>query len=245
MILPYGHEVGSHGLSHKVEEAFDILSLENQRKHLVTSKKILEDITGHEIISFRAPALRVNKNTPLALAESGFKIDSSIASQRFDMFLSFGGFKKLRWLTAPRLPYRTRANNLFRKGNGPVIEVPLSALFHPYVGTTLRILPNISRLARNILHLESRINFKPIVFDIHPNEFLDEHNGEMDKVRVARRTKNVISYYLKDVIRRNLKIKNLGRVAVPIYTREIEFFKSHEYQFSTLKDYVLNNGFEL
>ena len=95
MVLPYGHEVGSHGLSHEKEDGFDVMPFEKQLSHLKESKEILEDIIGEEIISFRAPALRVNNDTALALKETGFKIDSSVASQRFDMFMSFGGLKKI------------------------------------------------------------------------------------------------------------------------------------------------------
>ena len=144
MVLPYGHEVGSHGLSHEKEDGFDILPLEKQVYHLRESRKILEDISGEEVISFRSPALRVNEYTAIALAEAGYKIDSSIASQRFDMFMSFGGLKKMKWLFAPRLPYQTAENDIFRKGSGPIVEVPLSALGLPYVGTTMRVFPIIS-----------------------------------------------------------------------------------------------------
>lgn len=88
MILPYGHEVGSHGLSHNKEDGFDVLSLDEQIKHLKESKKILEDISGEEVISFWPPALRTNKYIAKALIESGYRIDISVASQRFDMFFS-------------------------------------------------------------------------------------------------------------------------------------------------------------
>ncbi len=95
MVVPYGHEVASHGLSHKKEEVFDVMPLKKQIDHLKESKKILEDISGIEVISFRAPALRVNSDTAIALSECDYKIDSSVVSQRFDMFMSFGGLKKL------------------------------------------------------------------------------------------------------------------------------------------------------
>ena len=85
MVQPFGHEIGSHGLSHKVENAFYVLSLREQIEHLKQSKAILEDISGEEVISFRAPAARVNNNIVIALEEAGFKIDSSISSQRLDM----------------------------------------------------------------------------------------------------------------------------------------------------------------
>lgn len=118
MVVKYGHEVGSHGKSHLRENGFDIMPLEMQIKHLDETKKLLEDISGQEVISFRAPALRVNDDTPRALIQTGYRIDSSIASQRFDFFLSFGGIKKLRWLIAPRKPYLTDPNSLFKKGKG-------------------------------------------------------------------------------------------------------------------------------
>ncbi len=95
MVFSGGHEVGCHGYSHEVDQAFDKLSLNEQINHLERAQKVLEDITGQEVISFRAPALRVNHYTVVALQQSGFKVDSSIAPQRFDMFLSFGSLKKL------------------------------------------------------------------------------------------------------------------------------------------------------
>jgi peptidoglycan-N-acetylglucosamine deacetylase len=242
MILPYGHEVGSHGLSHKKEDAFDVLSYENQVYHLSESKKILEDISGKEVISFRSPALRVNKYTAKAISTTGYKIDSSIASQRFDMFFSFGSLRKLKWLFAPRVPYRTSPNSLFKRGNGEIIEIPLSATFLPYVGTTMRIFPSVSKVQRCILNFENKINKKPIVFDIHPNEFIDES----DEVRVInKRSNNPASYLLQDIIRSRLKVKNLGKKAVPLYESQISYFMEKGYKFSTIKNYVLELGFVL
>lgn len=241
MVLPYGHEVGSHGLSHKKEDGFDTLPLEKQIYHLRKSKKILEDISGEEVISFRSPALRVNEYTAIVLAEAGYKIDSSIASQRFDMFMSFGSLRKLKWLFAPRVPYRTSPNSLFKKGNGEIVEVPLSATFLPYVGTTMRIFPSASKVQRCILNFENKINKKPIVFDIHPNEFIDESN---EKRVINKRSKNPVSYFFQDVIRSRLKVRNLGKKAVPLYESQISYFMEKGYKFSTIKNYVLEQGVE-
>src|SRR5688572_8428069 len=57
MIVPYGHEVASHGWTHEVDQAFDVLPYKVQVEHLSRSKKLLEDLSGQEVISFRAPAL--------------------------------------------------------------------------------------------------------------------------------------------------------------------------------------------
>ena len=235
MILPYGHEVASHGWTHEVDQAFDVLSFEKQKEHLIRSKKILEDISGQEVISFRAPALRVNSHTPQALIEAGYKTDSSIASQRFDLFLSFGGLKKLKWLNAPRLPYSTSPTDLSKKGDGPLIEIPLTAFVFPFVGTTMRLFPRVTFLQQKLFNIESKKTGKPLVFDIHPNEFINEHS---EKRIITRRTTNPIKYLLSDVIRGKMKIKNLGTPAIPLYERFIEYYVKQGYTFCTVKEYV-------
>ncbi|MHA1747274.1 MAG: polysaccharide deacetylase family protein [Promethearchaeota archaeon] len=234
MVTPYGHEIGCHGYSHRVDDAFDILDFKTQVEHLEKSKKILEDISGCEVISFRAPAGRVNKHTPRALEKCGFRIDSSVSSQRFDMFLSFGGFKKLKWLFAPRKPYYISKDDLSKRGTGSIFEIPVSALIIPYIGTVLRISPFFTRLIRRILHIESKINQKPIVFLIHPNEFIEE---ELNKKSITRRGSNFISYLFCDILRRKLKLNNLGKKAVILYRKEIEYFKKKKYKFMRCKDY--------
>ncbi len=234
-----GHEVGSHSFSHKKEHGLDVLPYEEQLAQLQSSKKILEDISGQEVISFRAPALRLSRDSARALIESGYRIDSSVASQRFDMFMSFGGRKKLNWLTAPRLPYRVDENNIFRRGGSPLAEVPLSATIFPYVGTTMRVFPAVTRLQRFLLHAESSWNRKPIVFDIHPNEFIDE-SGE--KRAIERRNSGFLSYFLKDVARAKLKVRNLGPAAAPLYEREISFYMERGYTCLPLRDYCRQVG---
>jgi hypothetical protein len=231
--------VGSHGLSHEKEDGFDVMPLERQIEHLKESKNILEDISGEEVISFRAPALRVNNDTAIALNECNFKIDSSVASQRFDMFMSFGGLKKLNWLTAPRLPYRADEASLFKKGKGNVIEVPLSASLVPYLSTTMRIFPKLTAIQRNIMAFESSKTGKPIVFDTHPNEFIDESDEER---KINKRSKNPISAFLQDTLRSKLKVKNLGPAGLKIYEREINYFNENKFIFCTIKEYCKQTG---
>ena len=235
MISNAGHEVASHGWSHEVNQAFDVLSLVQQIQHLSNSKKLLEDISGQEVVSFRAPALRINDHTPVALAETGYKYDSSVASQRFDMFMSFGSYNKMKWLTAPRKPYITDSNSLFRRGNGSIIEIPLSAFIMPYTSTTMRIFPLLTSMQRKLVHFESFVSGKPVVFDIHPNEFIDE--SAQERV-INRRAKYFVSYLLADLLRSKLKVRNLGSRCEELYEREIQFFIKKHYTFHTIKEYV-------
>ncbi len=236
MIIADGHEVGSHGLSHKDEDAFDLMSYSKQLKHLGESKKILEDITGTPVISFRAPALRVTKDIGIALLETGYLIDSSVASQRFDMGLSGGSKSKLWWLVSPRKAYHTDVNNIFRKGTSALIEVPVSSLILPYAGTTMRIFPNALLLLRNMLNIENQFNKKPIVFLIHPNELIDESS---EATGINRRSKGVVSHYMKDIIRTKLKRKNLGEKSVPLYEKHIAYFKERNFKCTTIKEYCV------
>ena len=225
-----GHEVGSHGLTHDAGQAFDILPLEIQIEHLRESRKILEDISGQEVVSFRAPAARVNYDLPAALEETGYKIDSSVSSQRLDMMFSFGSLKKLNWITAPRKPYFAARDNIFKKGGADVLEIPITACVFPYIGTFMRIAPGLNRILRRILYLETLLTKRPFNFLTHPNEYIDE---ELESGGIERRGSNFLSYLLGDLIRHKLKVRNLGAVAMPIFERELTFFQSKGFEFKT------------
>ncbi len=237
MVLKEGHEVGCHGLSHLPLNGFDVMPFEKQKRHLAEAKKILEDIAGVEVISFRAPALRVNHHTTRALIETGFRIDSSIASQRFDFFFSFGSLKKLKFLTAPRLPYNTSAKHLHKKGTAPLAEVPISAFVLPYIGPSLRAFPGATKTLRKLLIAESKLHKKPIVFYSHPAEYLDE-SADLDKhAPINRRVKGRIEYLFRDYLKTKIKHKNLGPPALSLLEREIVALKNKGFEFVTLRQY--------
>lgn len=238
MAYERGHEVGSHGLTHEVDKAFDVLSPEEQLSHLRQSKQILEDIIGEEVVSFRAPAARVDESFPQIMREAGFKVDSSVSSQRLDMMFSFGALKKLHWITAPRKAYFTKEDNIFKKGSSEILEVPISAMGFPYIGTFMRIAPGLNRCTRQLLYWETLCNGRQFVFLTHPNEFIDE---DRETTEIERRAKNYISYLLGDVIRHKLKVKNLGEKALPIYERELAFFQDNDFEFVTCKEYYKRN----
>jgi hypothetical protein len=148
------------------------------------------------------------------------------------MFFSFGILKKLNWIFAPRLPYFTSKEDVFKKGGSEILEIPISAFGFPYIGTLMRIAPTINRMTRNLLYLESRFNHRPFVFLTHPNEFIDE---ERENEAIQRRTKNYFSYIMGDVIRHRLKIRNLGAKAIPIFEKELDFFAKHSFGFITCR----------
>lgn len=228
-----GHEIACHGLTHRHDKAFDVMPYDEQLDHLTTAKKILEDITGEEVVSFRAPALRVSFDTPRALIEAGYKFDSSVAPQRMDMFMSLGSKNKLQWLGAARTPYYADASNLARRGGSTIIEVPVSSFIVPYIGTFMRISPFLNSLTRRLLYLETKNTNKPINFLIHPNEVITEENLHTE---TQRRASSYIGYLLSDVLRRKLKQKNLGLNALDLFEKEVLFWSDKKYEFKRIKD---------
>ncbi len=233
-----GHEIASHGYSHLVKNAFDNMSNEKIQRHLMKSKDILEQIIGEEVISFRAPALRIKKDFTPYLLEAGYKIDSSVASQRMDMFMSFGSKHKLNWLVSPRSPYFTSEKNIFREGNSDLLEIPITSFLIPYIGTVMRISPSLLKSLRPSILIEKKLFNRHINFLSHPNEFIDEtKNGY---VQIQKRSKNPISYFLGDLIRHKLKTRNLGIQAIPLYRNELLFLQKNGYEFQRMKDVYAN-----
>jgi hypothetical protein len=233
MVVSDGHEVACHGYSHEDEFAFDRMGYHSQLEHLTKAKAILENISASAVVSFRAPALRVNEFTPRALEAAGFLIDSSISPQRADSFLSFGALKKINRLFAPRLPYHTAINSLAAKGNSPIFEIPISALLVPYIGTFMRLAPGATKTLRSVLHRETMLNGKPVNFLIHPNECILEDDSDA----MARRSSNPLKYLLAEKLRTALKQKNLGSNALLLYKDQLEYFNARGYVFCTLQQY--------
>ena len=105
----------------------------------------------------------------------------------------------------------------------------------------MRIFPLITSIQKYIVHFESSfINGKPVVFDIHPNEFIDESN---EKRVIHNRSSNRFSYFLQDWLRAKLKTRNLGLKALPLYENKINFYRNKGYKFLTVKEYCKQKGF--
>lgn len=170
-VLEAGHEVGCHGFSHSASEEFNKLSEEGQKKILTKATTKLEVLANRPIESFRAPRVKISAATLRILEELGYRVDSSVCSQRLD-FLS-SNLINLGWLKAPRMPYHPSADSPYKRGGLGILEVPVSALLLPFVSTALRIFGvAFMKFLFKLLYWESRITGKPIVYLAHPHEFL-------------------------------------------------------------------------
>lgn len=230
-----GHEVACHGLIHNSDKAFDLLTYNEQVQHLKESKQILESVSSQKVVSFRAPALRVNNDTPKALTETGFETDSSVAPQRLDIFMSLGSKHKKHWLMAPRVIYKASTDNLAKKGNGCITEIPVSAFGIPYISTVMRMSTILTSFTRWCIYWETKgMNNKVVNFLFHPSEAITIENAT--KGEIQKRSKNWLSHFFSDVLRMHLKKKNLGTNSLLLLEKELQFWQKKGYEFKTIKE---------
>jgi polysaccharide deacetylase family protein (PEP-CTERM system associated) len=104
-----GHEIASHGWGHQRLHGLAPVTF---REDVRSSKHALEDLTGREVLGYRAPTFSIVRRTAWAidiLAELGFLYDSSIYPVRHDRY----GVPE-----APRSPY------LVEGPSSSLLEIP-------------------------------------------------------------------------------------------------------------------------
>jgi polysaccharide deacetylase family protein (PEP-CTERM system associated) len=170
-----GHEIGSHSYFHRLiynlspAEFFD---------DVLTSRKLLEDISGKPVRGFRAPAFSVTERTPWffdKLSEAGYTYDSSV----FPAPHQTGGLA-----TARLAPYgiQTSAGTLTEF---PITAVPvMGKLMCFFGGGYLRLFPYPLIRAMGQRALDEG---RPIVFYVHPRE-IDPDQPRMPLSRRRRFT---------------------------------------------------------
>jgi polysaccharide deacetylase family protein (PEP-CTERM system associated) len=161
-IAARGHEIASHSVRHRLVHA---LSPGELRDDLRESKRMLEDLTGTEVVGFRAPEFSVQRlDHPCfaALVEAGFAYDSSVFPVPGLRYGIPG---------APHVPFRIAT------AAGPLVELPLAtariARWRLPIagGSHLRVLPTplVTWAAER-----ADARGEPLVFYFHPYEFATE-----------------------------------------------------------------------
>jgi polysaccharide deacetylase family protein (PEP-CTERM system associated) len=174
-----GHEVASHGYNHRL--VYD-QTVQDFRTDINRTKKILEDITGHPVIGFRAASYSITKKSSWALdilVEEGYKYDSSIFPIHHDRY---------------GMPDALRFPHVLETENGKLIEFPPSTytLMGQNIpvcgGGYLRFLPlGIIKMAIRKINKKER---QSAVIYIHPWE------ADVDQPRLKGRLSSNIRHYL-------------------------------------------------
>jgi len=157
-IAASGHEIGSHGMSHRMMTE---LTRDEVREEARASRRLLEDISGTPVEGFRAPTYSINHGTRWVLdvlAETGYAYDSSIFPIRRRRYGYPGG---------PTVPVRLPTDRseiaefpMTTIGVGP-IRLPVLA------GSYLRLLPAWVSRAAVSYHLRRQL---PLMVNVHPWE---------------------------------------------------------------------------
>ena len=173
-IVNEGHEIGSHGYSH--------LDLRKNSKEIIIedikkSIQIIQDVTGKEVLGFRAPFFSINKKSYwiFDFLKERFVYDSSIFPVRTPLY----GIPN-----APRTMYNPTVENPIKDNkNGNLIEIPLATHRIPLYGNVpiaggfhLRFLPYFY-IKYGIKSNHSDHN--PVMMYIHPKDI----DPEMPKIK--------------------------------------------------------------
>ena len=155
-IVNEGHELASHGLSHK---RATLMSRGEFRADLLDSKNILEQVSGAKVIGYRAPSFSINETNTWVydeLQQAGFVYSSSTYPIQHDLYgvPNWPRFKHQRPEGIIEIPVPTISNRDTNIGIGG--------------GGFFRLYPYwlSSRRIRQFLHEESQ----PYSFYFHPWE---------------------------------------------------------------------------
>jgi polysaccharide deacetylase family protein (PEP-CTERM system associated) len=131
MIAAAGHEIATHGYAHRL--VYEI-GAEAFRADVERSKKLLEDLTGREVVGYRAPSFSVTARSLWALdvlLDLGFRYDSSIFPVRDPLY----GIPN-----AHRFPFPITRSGLALT-EFPVSTIRAGSRTLPLGGAYLRLLP--------------------------------------------------------------------------------------------------------
>ncbi|MBD3226425.1 MAG: DUF3473 domain-containing protein [Caldithrix sp.] len=203
-IAEAGHEIASHGNQHRM---LTKMNKDEFREDLKTSKDILQDVIGQQVIGFRAPTFSLVKETRWAwsvMVDLGFRYDSSVYPIWHDRY----GIPD-----APRFAYTA-----FQKNGQSLIEFPMPTLRIlgkniPFGGGGyLRLLPlPFTKMAIRRFHSLRQ----PSIIYVHPWEFDDDqprlnlgavqkwrhyHNIDKNLARLGRLLQNYQWVSFKDFL---------------------------------------------
>jgi hypothetical protein len=136
-IASKNHEIASHSYSHP--QGFRYISTEQKEYELRESKRILEELSGREVIGFRSPGWNISEDTLPILRRTGYRYDSSV----FPTFIAgilkvlhYWAMRKRDRLTrttmghlyyafSPTIPYHPSDKRMGMRGSSDFIEFPI------------------------------------------------------------------------------------------------------------------------
>jgi len=196
-LAAHGDELGNHSYSHPYELAR--LAPAEAFAELDGCDRVLRAITGKPTRGFRAPGYDLSPAMLDCLARRGYRYDSSLfpapgyyaAKAAVMAVLALAGrpsgavMTNPRALGAPADPYRPAMARPWRRGQAPVVELPVAVTPWtriPAIGTSLIVAPAVLR--RRIVQAMARRAFWN--FELHGIDFADAEKDGIPGELVAR-----------------------------------------------------------
>jgi len=216
-----GHEIANHTYHHYFN--FSDLSHKEKEKEILTCQKLLEDITGDNIVGFRAPCYDVDQDTLDILYKHGYLYDSSVYRSYLKSFQQIGYFL-WNFIHGKKL-------GLWRKmGTGKLsfpplfeIPIPMSGFFRLPFYSTVIFQFGLKYFNRTYSKLTEK---KLFTFELHSIDLVDYYED------------CIVKYYKDIITHPAMKLSNEVKLAIfdEIFDRFIEDSKS-----ITLREYVHEN----
>ena len=230
-----GDELGNHSYAHPYELAR--LAPDAVDAEIAGCDRVLRKITGHPVRGFRAPGYDVSPAMLDVLARLGYRYDSSVFPAPGYYVLKAGVMAALaaigrpsgavmtnpRALLAPIDPYRPAMTAPWKRGQAPVVELPVAVTGTarvPAIGTSLLVLPAFVR-ARIVAAMAARSFFN---FELHGIDFADAALDGIPGELVARQPDLRLSIgekldrlaHLLDELAKRWQFATLGDVAADV-----------------------------
>jgi polysaccharide deacetylase family protein (PEP-CTERM system associated) len=210
-IYKEGHEISSHGYSHKLNYNMSKKELYNDLKN---SKEILESIIKDKVIGYRAPTFSINDELITTLIEIGYEYDSSL-----NQFSKHGTYGNLKYTKMKKM----NDNMIFRYDNKIIeISLPVIKVFEKEIpftgGGFFRLYP--LWLTKKLLQKHFQTN-NYYIFYAHPWE-LDPDQPIVRNIKLFSKFRHYIN------IRKNYqKIESF-----------INYLQFYEVEFVTIRKYL-------
>ncbi|HET6611436.1 MAG TPA: polysaccharide deacetylase family protein [Kofleriaceae bacterium] len=192
-----GHEIASHSYSHPYELAR--LDRERVDDELGRAHDLLAEVAGGTITGFRAPGYDLSPVMVEGLCRLGYTYDSSLfpapayyaAKAAIMAAMAASGRKSGAVLTNPRAqlapadPYRPSPSAPWRRGDAPLMELPVAVtpwLHIPAIGTSLLLAPAALR-SRLVAAMARRAHFN---FELHALDLIDAEIDGIPAPVIAR-----------------------------------------------------------
>lgn len=238
-IIQAGHEPANHSMTHP--QGFRWLTAEEKNKELKMMGNICEKVTGIRPIGFRSPGWNIDDSTLPLLKQLGYSYDSSVFPTSLMPLMKFAHWASMsgqaqpdrttmgmwRYMTAPITPYQTSQLSLAKKGEGGIIEFPVSvtpALRIPFFATMLLLTGN---KVYHTLYKSIKRSSLPVHFQMHLSDFVDYRLPELENQMPSSRQGAYIPQALGTPLNKKLEI-----------FRNLIDLMAADFNFITLKEWV-------